>query len=52
MTKLELQLAVKDRDQAIQEKNLKSSEIAQLTTQAKSLEKQVKDYKSKPTFIS
>jgi len=54
MTKLELQQAVKDRDQAIEEKkdlqkdlNLKSSEIAQLTTQAKSLEKQVKDYKSK-----
>jgi len=54
MTKLELQQAVRDREQAIQEKkdlqkdlNLKSSEIAQLTTQAKSLEKQVKDYKSK-----
>jgi len=54
MTKLELQQAVKDRDQAIQEKedlqkdlNLKSSEIAQLTTQAQSLEIQVKDYKSK-----
>ncbi|KUO71174.1 MAG: hypothetical protein APF81_20980 [Desulfosporosinus sp. BRH_c37] len=48
MTKLELQQAVKDREQAIQEKkdfqkdlNLKSSKIAQLTTQAKSLEKQV-----------
>ncbi|HWQ41354.1 MAG TPA: DUF3102 domain-containing protein [Desulfosporosinus sp.] len=54
MTKLELQQAVKDRDQAIQEKkdlqkdlDLKSSEITQLSTQAKSLEKQVKDYQSK-----
>jgi len=51
MTKLELQQAVKDREQAIQERkdllkdlDLKSSEITQLTTQAKSLEKQVKDY--------
>ena len=54
MTKLELQQAVKDRAQALQEKedllkdlNLKSSEITQLTTQAKSLEQQVKDYKLK-----
>ena len=54
MTRVELQQAVKDRDQAIQEKkdlqkdlNLKSGEITQLTTQTKSLEQQVKDYKSK-----
>ncbi|SHI13337.1 DUF3102 domain-containing protein [Desulfosporosinus lacus] len=54
MTKLELQQAVKDRDQAIQEKkdlqkdvDLKSSEITQLSTQAKDLEIQVKEYKSK-----
>ncbi|OLN27461.1 Protein export cytoplasm protein SecA ATPase RNA helicase [Desulfosporosinus metallidurans] len=45
MTKLELQQAVKDRDQAIREKkdlqkdlNLKSSELTQLTTQNKSPE--------------
>ncbi|WP_042331134.1 DUF3102 domain-containing protein [Desulfosporosinus orientis] len=46
MIKLEVQQAVKDREQAIQEKkdlNLKSSEPAQLTTQTKSLEQQVKD---------
>jgi len=50
MTKLELQQAVKDRGQAIQEKkhlqndlNLKSSELTQLTTQTKSLEQQVND---------
>ncbi|AFQ44340.1 DUF3102 domain-containing protein [Desulfosporosinus meridiei] len=56
MTNLELQQAVKDRDQAIQEKkdlqkdlDLKSSELAQLTTQAQSLEQQVNDYKSKYT---
>ncbi|MDR3600377.1 MAG: DUF3102 domain-containing protein [Desulfosporosinus sp.] len=54
MTRVELQQAVKDRDQAIQEKKdlqhdliLKSSELAQLTTQTQSLEQQVKDYKSK-----
>ena len=53
MTRVELQQAVKDRDQAIQEKKdlqndliLKSSELAQLTTQTQSLEQQVKDYKS------
>jgi len=45
MTKSELQQAVKDRDQAIQEKkdlqkdlDVKSSEITQLSAQAKSLE--------------
>jgi len=54
MTRVELQQAVKDRDQAIQEKkdlqkdlNLKSSELAQLTTQTRSLEQQVNDYKLK-----
>lgn len=54
MTKLELQQAVKDRDQAIQEKkglqkdlDAKSSKISQLTAQAKSLEEQVNEYKLK-----
>jgi len=54
MTKSELQQAVKERDQAIQEKNdlqkdldVKSSEITQLTTQAKSLEEQVSDCQAK-----
>jgi len=54
MTRVELQQAVKDRDQAILEKKdlqhdliLKSSELAQLTTQTQSLEQQVNDYKSK-----
>ncbi|EGW40236.1 hypothetical protein DOT_1881 [Desulfosporosinus sp. OT] len=48
MTHLELQQALKDRDQAIQEKKdlqkdltLKSRELAQLTTQTQSLEQQV-----------
>ncbi|SDH97405.1 DUF3102 domain-containing protein [Desulfosporosinus hippei] len=48
MTKLELQQAVKDRDQAIQEKkdlqknlDVKNSEITQLTAQTKSLEEQM-----------
>lgn len=54
MTQLELQQAVKDRDQAIEEKKdlqkdleLKSNEIDLLNTQAKSLEGQVTDYQSK-----
>ncbi|KUO78531.1 MAG: hypothetical protein APF81_18920 [Desulfosporosinus sp. BRH_c37] len=54
MTRVELQQAVKDRDQAIQEKRdlqndliLKSNELAQLTTQTQSLEQQVNDYKLK-----
>ena len=54
MTRVELQQVVKDRDQAIQEQKdlrnaliLKSSELAQLTTQTQSLEQQVNDYKLK-----
>jgi len=56
MTNLELQQAVKERDQALLEKkdlqkdlDLKSSKLAQLTTQNQSLEHQVNDYKSKYT---
>jgi len=47
MTRVELQQAVKERDQAIQEQKslqnaliLKSSELTQLTTQTQSLEQQ------------
>ncbi|SHI29007.1 DUF3102 domain-containing protein, partial [Desulfosporosinus lacus] len=54
MTKSELQQAVKDRDQVIQEKkdlqkdlDVKSSEITQLSAQAKSLEEQVNDCQAK-----
>jgi uncharacterized protein (DUF3084 family) len=54
MTRVELQQAVKDRDQAIGEKKdfqhdliLKSSKLAQLTNQTQSLEQQVNEYKAK-----
>ena len=61
MSVRELQKAVRERDQALQEKkqalldkeniqkdlNLKNSEITRLTTQAKSMEQQVQDYKVK-----